>query len=143
MSIVKEDCIYYKDGDCQKGLLGTPCDVVGCAAMIPADVNIFTTPDTRPYDLRHGPFEKDYQTADAMKALDEKIKKVSERGTWDGVDVDKYIAELRGRDTELQKAASDLVDAVERYTKPEKGQFCHRSELINVKNKLKELLKDE
>ena len=48
-------------------------------------------------------FEEGAEPADAMKALDEKIKKVSERGTWDGVDVDKYIAALRGRDTEPSK----------------------------------------
>lgn len=47
-------------------------------------------------ELPHGPFEKGYQPADAMKALDEKIKKVSERGTWDGVNVDKYLNEIRG-----------------------------------------------
>ena len=63
--------------------------------------------------LPHGSFEKGYQPADAMKALDEKIKRVSEKGTWDGVDVDKYIAELRGRDTELQQVAKALVDAVQ------------------------------
>lgn len=32
-----------------------------------------------------------------LAELDEKIKLVKERGTWDGVDVDKYIDELRGR----------------------------------------------
>lgn len=42
---------------------------------------------------------------------------------------------------ELYKAASALVDAVERYTKPEKGQFCHRSELLNIKDRLKGLMK--
>lgn len=97
---------------------------------------IITTPDTRPYDLGHGPFEKDYQPADAMKALDEKIKKVSEKGTWDGVDVDKYMEELRGRDPELQQAASNLVDAVDRYTMGK----CLRSELLIKNNELKKLL---
>ena len=86
--------------------------------------------------LPHGPFEKDYQPADAMKALDEKIKRVSEKGTWDGVDVDKYMAELRGRDTELQQAASNLVDAVERYTMGK----CLRSELLIKMNELKKLI---
>ena len=33
---------------------------------------------------------------DAMKELDEKIKKVSEAGTWDGIDVDEYLNEIRG-----------------------------------------------
>lgn len=64
-------------------------------------------------ELGNTPADKDYQPADAMKALDEKIKKVSERGTWDGVDVDKYVAELRGRDTELQQASKALADAVD------------------------------
>lgn len=83
-------------------------------------------------------FEEGAEPADAMKALDEKIKKVSERGTWDGVDVDKYIAALRGRDTELQQAASDLVDAVERYMRQE----CLRSKLAMKKDKLKALLNE-
>ncbi len=87
-------------------------------------------------ELPNGPWDNGYQPADAMKALDEKIKKVSERGTWDGVDVDKYMAELRGRDTELQQAASNLVDAVDRYTM---GR-CLRSELLIKNNELKKLL---
>lgn len=36
------------------------------------------------------------KTEDAMKELDEKIKKVSEAGTWDGIDVDEYLNEIRG-----------------------------------------------
>lgn len=87
-------------------------------------------------ELPHDPFEKGYKPADAMKALDEKIKRVSEMGTWDGVDVDKYIAELRGRDTELLQAASNLVDAVDRYTMGK----CLRSELLIKNNELKKLL---
>ena len=35
MSIVKEDCVWYKNGDCAKGLPGTPCDVVGCVVYTP------------------------------------------------------------------------------------------------------------
>lgn len=35
---------------------------------------------------------------EAMKELDEKIALVKQRGTWDGVDVDKYMDELRGRE---------------------------------------------
>lgn len=37
---------------------------------------------------------------DAMKELDEKIALVKQRGTWDGVDVDKYMDEVRGRESE-------------------------------------------
>lgn len=36
------------------------------------------------------------QNEATMKELDEKIKKVSERGTWKGVDVDEYLNEVRG-----------------------------------------------
>ena len=39
-------------------------------------------------------------TKDAMKKLDEKIALVKERGTWEGVDVDKYMDEVRGREPE-------------------------------------------
>jgi len=37
---------------------------------------------------------------DSMKELDEKIALVKQRGTWDGVDVDKYMDEMRGREPE-------------------------------------------
>lgn len=44
--------------------------------------------------------EKPINQDDAMKELDEKIALVKQRGTWDGVDVDKYMDEVRGRDPE-------------------------------------------
>lgn len=52
---------------------------------------------------------------DAMKELDEKIKKVSEAGTWDGIDVDEYLNEIRGGLTwqdirRIVKIADDLLD---------------------------------
>jgi hypothetical protein len=28
------NCVWYKDGECKKGLPGTKCDVVGCVAYI-------------------------------------------------------------------------------------------------------------
>lgn len=71
---------------------------------------------------------------DAMKYLEEKIKKATK--TWEGVDVDRYLAEVRGVDVDLIDAAKDLVDAVERYTRQE----CLRSELMIKKDKLKELI---
>jgi len=43
-------------------------------------------------------------------------------------------------EAEIKKAASALVDAVERYVSPQKGQFCHRSELLILKDKLKNLI---
>lgn len=47
--------------------------------------------------------------------LDEKIKKVSEAGTWDGIDVDEYLNEIRGGLTwqdirRIVKIADDLLD---------------------------------
>ena len=44
--------------------------------------------------------EKPMNQDDAMKELDEKIALVKERGTWEGVDVDKYMDEVRGREPE-------------------------------------------
>ena len=44
--------------------------------------------------------EKPINLDDAMKELDEKIALVKERGTWDGVDVDKYMDAVRGREPE-------------------------------------------
>ena len=42
--------------------------------------------------------EKPTCPEEAMKELDKKIALVKQRGTWDGVDVDKYMDELRGRE---------------------------------------------
>lgn len=44
--------------------------------------------------------EKPINPEEAMKELDEKIALVKQRGTWDGVDVDKYMDEVRGREPE-------------------------------------------
>lgn len=44
--------------------------------------------------------EKPTNPEDAMKELNEKIALVKQRGTWDGVDVDKYMDEVRGREPE-------------------------------------------
>ena len=40
----------------------------------------------------------------------------------------------------LRKAAADLVEAVEKYTAPPKGEFMRRTELLIIKDKLKKLL---
>lgn len=56
--------------------------------------------------------EKPMNPADAMKELDEKIALVKRKGTWDGVDVDKYMDEVRGREPEKP---IDLVEEVKRY----------------------------
>lgn len=75
----------------------------------------------------------------AMKSIEEKIKKATK--TWEGVDVDRYLDEVRGVDVDLIDAAKDLVDAVERYVEPKPGQeFVHRSEILLKKNALKKLL---
>ena len=54
--------------------------------------------------------EKPINPDDAMKALDEKIALVKQRGTWDGVDVDKYMDEVRGRDPEKPMSQRDYLD---------------------------------
>ena len=46
MSIVKEDCEWYRNGDCGKGLLGTPCDIVGCVVYRPNYKSWLNAPDT-------------------------------------------------------------------------------------------------
>ena len=89
--MIEEKCVWYKDGNCLKGLPGTPCDIIGCVAYS--------------NDLGHGPWEKGYQPS--------------------------------GIQDPIRAAASDLVDAVERYMRQE----CLRSELMMKKEKLKELLK--
>lgn len=61
--------------------------------------------------------EKPINPEDAMKELNEKIALVKQRGTWDGVDVDKYMDEVRGREPEkpmhqegLEVASVELAD---------------------------------
>ena len=45
---------------------------------------------------------------DAMKKLDEKIALVKERGTWKGVDVDKFMDEVRGREPVCEELEKEL-----------------------------------
>ena len=56
--------------------------------------------------------EKPINPDEAMKKLDEKIAIVKQRKTWDGVDVDKYMDEVRGREPEKPM---DLEEEVKRY----------------------------
>lgn len=49
---------------------------------------------------------------DAMKKLDEKIALVKQRGTWAGVDVDKYMDEVRGREPEK---SMELEEEIKRF----------------------------
>ena len=45
---------------------------------------------------------------DAMKKLDEKIALVKEHGTWKGVDVDKFMDEVRGREPVCEELEKEL-----------------------------------
>lgn len=58
----------------------------------------------------------------AMKELDEKIALVKQRRTWDGVDVCKYMDEVRGREPE--KPSEGLEEEISRYLREDcsKGQ---------------------
>ncbi len=100
--------------------------------------DVFTAPDTRPWegvnrqgitiDTKRLP-PKERGLNDEQVKMMEAIVFLTTHG-WtcimpDGIDV-----------VALKSAAQDLVDAVEKYTRQE----CLRSELINKKNKLKELL---
>ena len=51
--------------------------------------------------------EKPINPGDAMKELNEKIALAKERGTWEGVDVDSYMDEVRGRVSEDLEEAED------------------------------------
>ena len=59
--------------------------------------------------------EKPINPNDAMKVLDEKIALVKQRGTWDGIDVDKYMDEVRGREPEKPMNQDELEKAVVDY----------------------------
>lgn len=87
---------------------------------------IFTPPDTKPVNLGNGQWDKGYEPADATKALEDKNEK-----DW------KTVFEFMNL-VNLIDAASDLVDAVERYMR----QACLRSELAMKKDKLKALLNE-
>jgi hypothetical protein len=52
--------------------------------------------------------EKPMNPDDAMKKLDEKIALVKERGTWKGVDVDKFMDEVRGREPVCEELEKEL-----------------------------------
>lgn len=68
--------------------------------------------------------EKPMNPDDAMKELDEKIALVKQRRTWDGVDVDKYMDEVRGREPE--KPSEGLEEEFRAYCydfkNPETGE---------------------
>lgn len=56
--------------------------------------------------------EKPINPEAAMKELDEKIALVKQNGTWDGIDVDKYMDEVRGIDPE--KPMEGLDEEIDR-----------------------------
>ena len=60
--------------------------------------------------------EKPINPEAAMKELDEKIALVKQKGTWDGVDVDKYMDEVRGREPEKP---INLDEEINRYLREE------------------------
>ena len=64
--------------------------------------------------------EKPINPEAAMKELDEKIALVKQRGTWDGVDVDKYMDEVRGREPEkpMQGLEEEIVKVCDDFAFP-------------------------
>ncbi len=52
---------------------------------------------------------------DAMKELDEKIALVKKNGSWDGVDVDKFMDDVRGREPEKSTELDELMKEAQRY----------------------------
>lgn len=79
------------------------------------DHNICTRYDVNAVEFDTLESEKPMNPEAAMKELDEKIALVKRRGTWDGVDVDKYMDEVRGREPEKPMGQ-------EKEVKP-----CHRT----------------
>lgn len=53
---------------------------------------------------------------------------------------EKLVEELEIEFDPILRAASDLVDAVEKYVNPKKGEYLHRSELLVKVKELKEIL---
>lgn len=82
---------------------------------------------------------KEGRVAKAMEELNRCIEKATP--TWEGVDVDRYLDEVRGVDVDLIDAAAALVEAVEQYVEPKPGTpYMHRSSLLAIKNRLKEFV---
>ena len=99
-------------------------------------VQIVTAPDTRPWVIDPNKLPpKERGLNDEQVKMMEAIVFLTTHGwtciTPDGTDV-----------VALKKSAQDLVDAIERYVCPKPGdEFCRRSELLNLKDNLKRLLK--
>lgn len=69
--------------------------------------------------------------------------KAPEEGYWLRTLSDEALMkELEMRKHPLFESAKALVEAVERYAKPNKGEFCHRSELLIKCNQLKKILNE-
>ena len=49
-------------------------------------------------------------------------------------------AVLRDRLNEMKRRERRLLSAVERYVEPKPGEFMHRTELLRIKNELKDTL---
>lgn len=54
------------------------------------------------------------------------------------IDIENEV--LRSRLADCKAGALSLIETVERYVQPKKGEFCHRTELIRVKDNLKKIL---
>lgn len=68
--------------------------------------------------------EKPMNPDDAMKELDEKIALVKQRGTWDGVDVDKYMDEVRGREPEMPMNQEDIDTEIGHWIDRLDDKYC-------------------
>lgn len=84
--------------------------------------------------------EKPVNPEDAMKELDEKIALVKQRGTWDGVDVDKYMDEVRGREPE-KSMQNELEEEFNHYCfdfkDPDTGEDIPKNQIsFNVEDAL-------
>lgn len=60
----KENCAYYDNGYCRKGLPGTKCEIVGCVASIPKPVEstMIHYPSTSPIDYWYQKYLKEKLT---------------------------------------------------------------------------------
>lgn len=55
------------------------------------------------------------------------------------IDIENDV--LRSRLDTIKSGAQALIEAVQRYVQPRKGEFCSRTELLNTINELKKKLK--
>ena len=96
----KEDCAYYDNGYCRKGLPGTKCEIVGCVASMPKPIEstMIHYPSTTPIDYWYQKYlnKKVQLTWQDIKTIVEIADNIANQGIekWVGYQDEYYKAIL-------------------------------------------------